>query len=35
MGEAIGNNKIKEEKLREIVRDLNKGTDIRKVKKTV
>jgi hypothetical protein len=33
MGEAIGNNKIKEEKLREIVRDLNEGTDIRKVKK--
>jgi len=33
MGEAIGKNKIKEEKLREIVRDLNEGTDIRKVKK--
>ncbi|MBN2659626.1 MAG: DUF438 domain-containing protein, partial [Spirochaetales bacterium] len=33
MGEAIGNNKIKEEKLRDIVRDLNEGSDIRKVKK--
>ncbi len=33
MGEAIGDNKIKEEKLREIVRNLNEGTDIRKVKK--
>jgi len=33
MGEAIGKNKIKEEKLKEIVRDLNEGTNIRKVKK--
>lgn len=33
MGEALGNNKIKEEKLREIVQNLNEGTDIRKVKK--
>lgn len=33
MGEGIGNNRIKEEKLREIVRDLNEGTDIKKVKK--
>lgn len=33
MGEAMGNNKEKEDRLREIVRDLNEGTDIRKVKK--
>ena len=33
MGEGIGKNRIKEEKLREIVRELNEGSDIRKVKK--
>ena len=33
MGEGIGNNKIKEEELREIVRDLNEGSDIGKIKK--
>ena len=33
MGEGIGNNKKKEEKLREIVRGLNEGTDISKMKK--
>lgn len=33
MGEGLGNNKVKEEKLREIVRNLNEGTDIKKVKK--
>ena len=33
MGEGIGKNRTREEKLREIVRDLNEGTEIKKVKK--
>lgn len=33
MGEGIGNNRIKEEKLREIVKNLNEGSDIKKVKR--
>ncbi len=33
MGEAIGNNIIKEEELRKIIKDLNEGSDIKKVKK--
>jgi len=33
MGEGIGTNKVKEEELRKIVKDLNEGSDIRKVKK--
>lgn len=33
MGEGIGNNKLKESELKEIIKNLNEGSDIKKVKK--
>lgn len=33
MGEGIGNNKMKADTLRDIVRDLNEGSDIKRIKK--